>query len=51
MNEESLDKADPSNYRPISLTCVFCKVLEHIVAWFKHIYFVLTIIQAYKHIY
>ena len=26
------DKADPSNYRPISLTCVLCKVLENIVA-------------------
>ena len=26
------DKADPSNYRPISLTCVLCKVQEHIVA-------------------
>ena len=26
------DKTDPSNYRPISLTCVLCKVLEHIVA-------------------
>ena len=23
---------DPANYRPISLTCVLCKVLEHIVA-------------------
>ena len=26
------DKADPSNYRPIFLTCVLYKVLEHIVA-------------------
>ena len=26
------DKSDPTNYRPISLTCVLCKVLEHIVA-------------------
>ena len=26
------DKSKPSNYRPISLTCVLCKVLEHIVA-------------------
>ena len=26
------DKSDPANYRPIPLTCVLCKVLEHIVA-------------------
>ena len=26
------EKSDPSNYRPISLTCVLCKVLEYIVA-------------------
>ena len=26
------DKTDPANYRPISLTCVMCKVLEHIIA-------------------
>ena len=26
------DKSEPSDYRPISLTCVLCKVLEHIVA-------------------
>ena len=26
------EKSDPANYHPISLTCVLCKVLEHIVA-------------------
>ena len=26
------DKSDPANYRPISLTCVLCKVMEHIIA-------------------
>ena len=26
------DKSDPANYRPISLTCVLCKVLEQTVA-------------------
>ena len=25
------DKCDPANYRPISLTCILCKVMEHIV--------------------
>ena len=25
------DKSDPSNYRPISLTCIICKVLESII--------------------
>ena len=26
------DKGDPANYRPISLTCILCKVMEHIIA-------------------
>ena len=26
------DKCSPVNYRPISLTCILCKILEHIVA-------------------
>ena len=26
------DNSDPANYRPISLTCILCKVMEHIIA-------------------
>ena len=26
------DKGNPANYRPISLTCILCKLLEHIIA-------------------
>ena len=26
------DKSDPINYRPISLTSILCKMMEHIVA-------------------
>ena len=25
------DRSDPGNYRPISLTCVLCKLMEHII--------------------
>ena len=28
---KSGSKAEPSNYRPISLTCLCCKIMEHIV--------------------
>ena len=24
-------RSDPGNYRPVSLTCIYCKILEHIV--------------------
>ena len=26
------DKCDPANNRPVSLTCILCKVMEHVVA-------------------
>ena len=26
------DKSDPANYRPITLTCILCKLMEHIIA-------------------
>ena len=26
------DKTEPLNYRPISLTCILCKVMDHIIA-------------------
>ena len=26
------EKSNPSNYRPISLKCILCKVMEHIIA-------------------
>ena len=25
------DRSNPANYRPVSLTCIACKVLEHII--------------------
>jgi hypothetical protein len=25
------DKTNPANYRPVSLTCILCKTMEHIV--------------------
>ena len=28
---KSGEKSDPSNYRPISLTCIACKIMDHIV--------------------
>ena len=32
LNFQKGEQSDPSNYRPISLNCVLCKILEHIVA-------------------
>ena len=26
------NKGDPANYRPISLTCILCKTMQHIIA-------------------
>ena len=28
---QSREKTNPSNYRPVSLTCISCKLLEHII--------------------
>ena len=25
------NRSDPANYRPVSLTCISCKILEHII--------------------
>ena len=30
-NAGKKDRSNPENYRPISLTCITCKILEHIV--------------------
>ena len=32
MSSKKGDKSSVANYRPISLTCILCKVLEHIMA-------------------
>ena len=31
-------KSDPTNYRPVSLICVACKVLEHIIYMYSFVY-------------
>jgi hypothetical protein len=30
------DKHNPGNYKPISITCIACKLLEHIFFWGKN---------------
>ncbi len=44
------DKSDSGNYRPISLTCILCKVMEHVVLsllW-RHLH-QLKIILTFQH--
>ena len=43
-------KNDPSNYRPVSLTCVICKVLEHVVCSHMRSHFdKFGILSQYQH--
>ena len=47
---EKEDKSSPKNYRPISLTCIACKVMEHIISSHMSRYFkVNNILTPHQH--
>ena len=46
-------KSDPAKYRPISLTCVCCKLIKHIISshLMKHLTYIYMYMYMYRHVF